>query len=108
MRPTAIGERAPGGTGLRVGLLATHPIQYYCPWYRELAKRVDLEVFFSHRQSATEQAAAGFGVDFDWDVPLLKGFQSTFLDNAARHPDVNTFWGCHTPGLAGIIRDRRF
>jgi glycosyltransferase involved in cell wall biosynthesis len=96
------------GSRLRVGVLATHPIQYYCPWYRALAKTVDLEVFFSHRQTSSEQASAGFGVEFDWDVPLLEGFHSTFLPNAARHPSVNTFAGCHTPALAGIIRDRKF
>ncbi len=93
---------------LRVGVLATHPIQYYSPWYRALARSVDLEVFFSHRQSAEEQAAAGFGVEFDWDVPLLDGFQSTFLENAARRPSVNTFWGCHTPDIGDIIRRRGF
>jgi glycosyltransferase involved in cell wall biosynthesis len=101
-------SHVPPQTGLRVGLLATHPIQYYCPWYRALAALVDLEVFFSHRQSAEQQAAAGFGVKFDWDVPLLDGFKSTFLTNTAREPNVNTFWGCDTPEIGRIVRDRRF
>lgn len=95
-------------TAPRVGLLATHPIQYYAPWYRALAKEVDLEVFFSHRQMPDEQASAGFGVTFDWDVPLLDGYHSTFLRNVAARPGVDSFWGCSTPELVGIIRRRRF
>lgn len=88
---------------LKVGLLATHPIQYYCPWYRALARQVDLHVFFMHRQTSEGQAAAGFGVAFDWDVPLLEGYRSSFLKNTARTPDVNGFWGCDTPEIRDII-----
>jgi glycosyltransferase involved in cell wall biosynthesis len=96
------------GERLRVGLLATHPIQYYSPWYRGLAREVDLHVFYSHRQDAGGQAAAGYGVAFDWDVPLVDGFASTFLRNTAGRPSVDTFWGCRTPDLPGIIRASRF
>jgi len=93
---------------LRIGILATHPIQYYAPWYRALARDVDLEVFFSHRQSAEGQAAAGFGVPFEWDVPLLEGYESTFLRNVAGRPAVDRFFGCRTPEIAGRIREGRF
>ena len=55
----------------RIGFLISHPIQYYAPIFRELAKRCDLTVFFAHRQTAEQQASAGFGVAFDWDVDLL-------------------------------------
>lgn len=92
----------------RVGILATHPVQYYVPWYRRLAERVDLHVFYAYRQTQGGQAAAGFGVPFDWDVPLLEGYRHEFLDNRARHPDVSRFWGCHTPGIAHRIRAGRF
>ena len=40
---------------MRLGILASHPIQYQAPWFRELAKVVELEVFFCQRQTATEQ-----------------------------------------------------
>lgn len=93
---------------MRIGLLATHPIQYYAPWYRELAKAADLEVFFSHRQTADDQAAAGFGVRFDWDVALLDGYRSRFLRNTARVPDVSRFWGCNTPEIRELVRAAHF
>ena len=51
----------------RVGILVSHPIQYYAPWFRYLAKRFDVEVHYAHRVDAKGQAEAGFGVEFDWD-----------------------------------------
>ena len=92
----------------RVAIVVTHPIQYYAPWYRALARVVDLDVFFCHRQTSAGQAAAGFGVAFDWDVPLLDGYRHRFLTNVAKHPDVGTFAGCDTPELAAIISQGGF
>ena len=37
---------------MRLGVLATHPIQYHAPLYRALAQRLDLKVYFAHRQTA--------------------------------------------------------
>jgi len=98
----------PAGPRPRVGLLATHPVQYYVPWYRELAQALDLEVFYCHRQNAEGQARAGFGVSFEWDVPLLDGYPHRFLANRARKPDVSSFFGCNTPEIGRIIRRGAF
>jgi glycosyltransferase involved in cell wall biosynthesis len=92
----------------RVGLLATHPIQYYVPWYRELSKVVDLQVFYCHRQTPEGQGGAGFKVAFDWDVPLLDGYRWQFLKNISRRADVSTFSGCDTPEIADVIYRERF
>src|ERR1700737_4323237 len=93
---------------MRVGILASHPIQYQAPWCREVAKETDLHVFFAHRQSAAEQGKAGFGVPFDWDVDLLSGYAHTFLPNIARNPSVNRFSGCDTPQIAVKIANGKF
>ena len=93
---------------MRLGILTTHPVQYYVPLYRALARELDLEVFFSHRQTAAGQAAAGFGVGFEWDVPLLDGYAHTFLDNRARRPSTDTFAGTHTPEIGRLIRQGKF
>jgi glycosyltransferase involved in cell wall biosynthesis len=91
----------------RVGLLATHPVQYYVPWYRALASVVDLRVFYCQRPTPEQQAAAGFGVPFEWDVPLLDGYDHQFLANRARRPALGSFWGCDTPEIADLIRAER-
>ena len=92
----------------RLGILVSHPIQYYAPWFRHLAERLDLDVFYAHRQDAAGQAQAGFGVAFDWDVPLLEGYRYHWLRNVAARPGIGTFRGCDTPELYDIIDRRRF
>ena len=92
----------------RIGFLVSHPIQYYAPIFRELARRCDLTVFFAHRQDAAGQGKAGYGVAFDWDVDLLSGYESRFLRNVARVPSTQTFAGCNTPEIAEIITEGRF
>lgn len=92
----------------RIGFLVSHPIQYYAPIFRKLAERCDLTVFFAHRQTPAQQARAGFGVAFDWDVDLLSGYDSRFLANVARRPSTDRFAGCDTPGVADEIARGRF
>lgn len=92
----------------RIGFLVSHPIQYYAPIFRELARRCDLTVFFAHRQDAAGQGKAGYGVAFDWDVDLLSGYESRFLTNVARVPSTQTFAGCNTPEIADRIAEGRF
>ncbi|MDX1540462.1 MAG: glycosyltransferase family 4 protein [Geminicoccaceae bacterium] len=93
---------------LRLAILTSHPIQYQAPLFRALARRLDLEVFFAHRQSPEQQAAAGFSTAFDWDVDLLEGYSSRFLENRARRPGVDRFRGCDTPEIGSIIARGRF
>ncbi|MDR3568450.1 MAG: glycosyltransferase family 4 protein [Syntrophobacteraceae bacterium] len=95
-------------TKRRLGILDTHPIQYHAPFYRKLAEAVDLTVHYAHRQTPEGQAAGGFGVAFEWDVPLLEGYPHEFLENVARRPGVGHFRGCNTPGIKRIIEEQRF
>ena len=92
----------------RLAVVTSHPIQYHSPWFRALSEVVDLEVFYGHRQDAAGQAAAGFNVPFEWDVPLLDGYRYRFLDNVAPSPNVDVFSGCDTPGIAPLIRQGGF
>ena len=91
---------------MRVGILASHPIQYHAPWFRALAKEVELHVFFAHRQTPAQQSEAGFGVRFNWDVDLLSGYKHTFLKNVSRRPGTNSYGGCDTPEIAEIIEEK--
>ena len=93
---------------MRLGILASHPIQYQAPWFRALAKELDLQVYFAHRQTAGGQADAGFDVPFNWDVDLLSGYQHFWLKNVSRSPSVNHYHGCDTPEIGGIIERGKF
>jgi glycosyltransferase involved in cell wall biosynthesis len=93
-------------TPYRLAIVSTHPIQYHVPWFRGLAAHPDLKmhVYYCHKATPAEQARAGFGVAFDWDVPLLDGYPHTFLRNVADPPDPGRFAGFDTPEIKNIIR----
>ena len=93
---------------MRLAILATHPVQYQAPWFRHLARRMDVEVLYAHRQNGNGQAKAGFGVPFEWDTPLLEGYVLRWLRNVARSPGIDTFAGCDTPELAEVLRPTQF
>ena len=92
---------------LRLVVLSSHPIQYYAPLFRELATKFDLHVFFAHMASQDEQASAGFGVAFDWDVDLLSGYSNSFLTNVSERPGTNHFSGCDTPEVFQLLQKEK-
>ena len=85
---------------LRLAIVASHPVQYQAPWYRALARRADLTVFFCHQQDRSGQQGAGYSEGFEWDVPLLDGYRSVWLRNVSPRPGVFAFSGCDTPEIA--------
>jgi glycosyltransferase involved in cell wall biosynthesis len=93
---------------MRLGVLTSHPIQYQAVLFRALAKKLDLQVYFAHRQSAEQQAEAGFGTPFEWDIALLDGYSHRFLANRAARPSVSRFNGCNTPEIASRIEQQDF
>ncbi len=93
---------------LRLAVLATHPVQYYAPLFRALSQRLDVHVFYAHKATPQQQAAAGFDVAFDWDLDLLTGYPHSFLVNRARRPDAGRFAGCDTPEIGTRLREGRF
>ena len=89
---------------MRLAIAASHPIQYYAPLFRELAGRLDVHVFYAHRASPEQQAAAGFGQAFNWDVDLASGYEHCFLANRSRRPGTDHFGGCDTPEIAARLK----
>lgn len=94
----------------RIAIVASHPIQYHAHWYRELAlcPEIDLEVLYCHRPTPEDQAEAGFGVNFEWDIPLLEGYRYRFLRNVSRHPGVTTFAGIDCPEVREVVIHERY
>ncbi|HEY1980211.1 MAG TPA: glycosyltransferase family 4 protein [Xanthobacteraceae bacterium] len=96
------------GKQLRLAVVGSHPIQYQAPLFRELARRLDLTVFYAHRATPADQAKAGFGVEFTWDTDLLEGYEHFFLQNVARPPGLDRFGGCDTPEIGARLERGRF
>lgn len=80
-------------TTLRLGILTSHRIQYNVSIFRELSKLAHVRVFYLHRQSARQQAGAGFGVAFEWDIDLDSGYNWTDLHDSEARGNVSTFFG---------------
>ena len=95
---------------MRVAFVTTHPIQYHVPWFRALAAepRLDFEVLYCQNATSDEQADAGFGLRFDWDVPLLDGYEHRFLRNVAAPPTIARFAGLDSPEIGDVIGRGRY
>lgn len=93
---------------MRLAVLSSHPVQYYGPLFRKLAEMVELHVFFAHNATASQQAAAGFGRAFEWDIDLVSGYQHSFLKNVARQPTTARFAGCDTPEISDRLTQGGF
>lgn len=92
----------------RLAILASHPVQYYVPLFRELANHIDLHVFYADTSTPQQQAAAGFGTGFEWDIDLTSGYSHSFLTNVAKVPSTSSFSGCDTPEIGSRLREGQF
>ncbi|MGO8833998.1 MAG: glycosyltransferase family 4 protein [Roseiarcus sp.] len=93
---------------MRLAVVTSHPIQYQAPLFRELATGLDSTVFFACRATSRDQANAGFGTAFEWDIDLTAGYASQFLTNHSRTPRPGQFSGCDTPEIGERLRGGRF
>ena len=68
---------------IRVAHVVSHPIQYYVQLYRALAALPDIEltVFYLSDQGLDGYFDAGFQKQIRWDVDLLGGYRSVFLES---------------------------
>lgn len=71
---------------LHVAHLVSHPIQYFAPLYRELARRseIDHTVYFYSDATLRQFHDEGFGREIQWDTPLLDGYESRFCSSALK------------------------
>lgn len=106
---------------IRLTIVVSHPIQYFVPVYRELAKEpsILLTVLFASRVGVEAYYDPGFGQQVQWDIPMTDGYHSVFLSprrktgglqwriisELMRHrPDVVLFHGYNQPtNLLGIL-----
>lgn len=92
----------------RLAIVVTHPIQYYVPVFRLLAKQCELKVFYTWGEKG---AAAKYDPDFDqiidWDIPLLDSYEYEFVVNTSKKPGSHHFNGIKNPDLVHKIDEFR-
>lgn len=95
-------------TRKKLAIVSTHPIQYHAHWFRALAAHpeIDPQVFYCYDASPADQSRAGFGVEFQWDVPLLEGYSYRFLNGS--RSKVGGFFALSGPDIEQIVLKERF
>jgi glycosyltransferase involved in cell wall biosynthesis len=90
---------------VRLGIVISHPIQYYAPWFRFLAKseKLDLKVFYLWDFGVRETRDRAFKASFAWDIPLLDGYAHEFVPNTSRDPGTHHFGGLDNPTLVARL-----
>jgi len=90
---------------IKLGIIATHPIQYQVPWFRGLAtsEEVELKVYFCLLPNEHQQSI-GFGNAFKWDVPLLDGYPWECLQSLCEKPSLDGFFANKVSSLAEKIK----
>lgn len=83
---------------IRLLVVATHPVQYQAPYFQALAARagIDLKVLYAVLPTP-EQQGVGFETPFQWDVPLLDGYEWREIE------DVH---GADGPGFGALSAPR--
>lgn len=56
---------------IRLAIIGTHPIQYYAPVFKLLARKITLMVFYTKHKTFD----IGFQQIIQWDIPLLEGYE---------------------------------
>jgi len=86
-------------------LVASHPVQYAAPLFRQMAQhpKLDIEVAYCSLQGAEQARDSEFGVEFKWDIPLLEGYPWVKIDNKSPWPGLGRFFGLINPGLWRLI-----
>jgi glycosyltransferase involved in cell wall biosynthesis len=86
----------------KLAIISSHPIQYNAPLFALLAEEtdIDLMVFYTWGESSLgPKFDPGFDKVIEWDIPLLIGYNYTFLNNTSKKPGSHHFKGIRNPTL---------
>jgi len=89
----------------KLAVVITHPIQYYAPIFRLLTERgkVQVKVFYTWEQAKEKVYDVNFKREIKWDIPLLDGYEYTFVKNVSTEPGSHHFKGINNPSLIGEL-----
>lgn len=85
---------------VRLAIVTTHPIQYNAPWFKLLSEvdGITVKVFYTWDTTAAKYDP-GFGKVIEWDLPLLDGYEYSFVTNIATDKGSHHFKGIDNPTL---------
>jgi glycosyltransferase involved in cell wall biosynthesis len=85
----------------RLAIVTTHPIQYYAPVFELISQRqkIGIKVFYTWGEKALNKYDPGFGRTVNWDIPLLNGYDHTFIQNTSGEPGSHHYNGIINPTL---------
>lgn len=92
----------------KLAIITSHAIQYNAPWFALLAKQpaVDLHVFYTWQASENKEIYdPGFGKTRSWDIPLLEGYNYTFVKNVSHDQGTHHYKGLDNPTLIKQIEE---
>ena len=80
----------------KLGVLITHPIQYFQPVFEELAKssEINTRVFFGCKAGFNEYYDKEFEKLISWNSSPTQGFESQFITNRANIGGLRGLGGC--------------
>ncbi|MEO6847687.1 MAG: glycosyltransferase family 4 protein [Chthoniobacterales bacterium] len=92
---------------LRLAIITTHPVQYYAPWFRYLSENtpLTLKVFYLWDFGISTREDPAFKKSFQWDIPLLDGYESELVPNKSADPGTHHFKGIDNPELSARISE---
>jgi glycosyltransferase involved in cell wall biosynthesis len=92
----------------RLAIITSHPIQYNAPWFALLAtgNKIVIKVFYTWGGNVLkDKYDPGFGKKVVWDIPLLEGYDYTFVKNISPDAGSHHFRGIINPTLNKEIEE---
>ena len=92
----------------KLAIISSHPIQYNAPLFELLHRngKVRIKVFYTWGKNVLkEKFDPGFGKVIEWDIPLLDGYEYTFVKNKSKKPGSHHFKGIINPTLIREIKE---
>jgi glycosyltransferase involved in cell wall biosynthesis len=90
---------------LDIAIISTHPIQYNAPLFRYLAGTGDcrIKVFYTWGQAQGKVLDKDFGIEREWDIDLLSGYDHVFVKNTSTAPGSHHYKGIINPSLISEV-----
>jgi len=90
---------------IRLAILLSHPVPYFAPVFRELAKRqnIHLTVVYCRLDGAEVYFDPEFARDIRWDTPLLEGYRYKAL-RSPRSPRTKGPLAYFAPGIVSELK----